>query len=493
MKKYLSVFLFLSLIIPVLAFGQGVVTKGPLGAQDMHLFDGISPTFTRPSSIPNRTITLNSANAYVDALITYGGGVSYTAATLSSACQAIGTVNQTTVAVRPGVWVIPQNLDLSAFQNITFYIMPGAYLSHGSFTLNIPNPNAGAYQWLIGTGQVIFSGKLINPDPIWFGADVTGQVDSSAAIQLALNSLSSSRAAKARVSLVGTFLMASPVLIPSYTILDLTEVKITATATPFYLSNSDGTSPAHDVDMLGGYISGGGGAYSGIWGKGGLSKIRIEDVTIANFGTGSQQGVYLRGSNITVINNFFSAIGGVPILCGKDYNDTFAADSIQISGNFISVAWDEDSICLDNATQSSVINNFIQSNHLPGRLKLFGVCERSTIAFNKIYDSIEPGIIQLSVGETGLPTDSDILYNIIKNPAIVTGTSGFFAGGNVTYQSTRTKVVGNSFINVDVGVDLFYSDYARVFDNVAICNTGSSLTGATNYLIDRNLGITDAP
>lgn len=195
MKKYISAFLFVSLLICSSAFGQGIATKGPLGAQDMHLFDGVNHTYTRPSSIPGRTITLNSANAYVDVLITFGGGVSYTDATITSALAAIGTTNQVTLVLRPGIWVISQNKDWSAYTNVTFSIMPGAYLSHGSFTLNIPNFNAGRQQVFIGTGAVTFSGtppEEIYPE-LWAASnadssDSSVQNQTTIALQAAINS-----------------------------------------------------------------------------------------------------------------------------------------------------------------------------------------------------------------------------------------------------------------------------------------------------------------
>ncbi len=167
MKKYFSVFLFLFLLIPPLAFGQ-TVTKEKIGEQDLNRYDGVTGTFTRHDS-QGRTITLNSVGPYVDALITYGGGVRYTDATITAALSAIGTTNQVTLVLRPGVWVISQNKDWSSYQNVIFSVMPGTYLSHGSFTLNIPNPSAGSSQWLIGTGAVTFSGIVSQCFPEWFG------------------------------------------------------------------------------------------------------------------------------------------------------------------------------------------------------------------------------------------------------------------------------------------------------------------------------------
>ena len=55
---------------------QGTVTKGLIGEQDIHRWDGTSSkTFTRASSTGG-TLTLNDVGYEVDALISYGGGTS---------------------------------------------------------------------------------------------------------------------------------------------------------------------------------------------------------------------------------------------------------------------------------------------------------------------------------------------------------------------------------------------------------------------------------
>lgn len=106
---------------------------------------------------------------------------------ISYALAAIGTVNQTTLVLTPGTWVISQNKDWSAYANVTFSIMPGAYLSHGTYTLNIPNVTAGSYQIFVGTGQETLSGSLTQVYAEWWGADSSGVADSSAAWTRAIN------------------------------------------------------------------------------------------------------------------------------------------------------------------------------------------------------------------------------------------------------------------------------------------------------------------
>jgi len=124
---------------------------------------------------------------YVDALLSYGDGTAFTKSTIDSALTAIGTTNKTTLLLRPGTWVIGANADWSAYTNVTFKIVPGAIISYGAYTLNIPNPSIpfGIFQWLSGTGRVTFSGNVSEIPPEWYGAIAGGSVDCAPAINQA--------------------------------------------------------------------------------------------------------------------------------------------------------------------------------------------------------------------------------------------------------------------------------------------------------------------
>jgi hypothetical protein len=63
----------------------------------------------------------------------------FTQASITAALTAIGVVNKATLLLRPGTWVISSNADWSAYTNVTFKIVPGATISHGAFTLKLPN------------------------------------------------------------------------------------------------------------------------------------------------------------------------------------------------------------------------------------------------------------------------------------------------------------------------------------------------------------------
>ena len=130
-----------------------------------------------------------TATAYeIDALISYGGGVNYTQATIQSALTAIGTSNNVTLLLRPGTWVISSNADWSAYTNVTFKIVPGAVISHGAFTVKIPIPAVGLYQWLSGPGLVTFYGRVLDIYAEWFGAAGDLSTDDAVPLQAAIAS-----------------------------------------------------------------------------------------------------------------------------------------------------------------------------------------------------------------------------------------------------------------------------------------------------------------
>ena len=97
-----------------------------------------------------------SVTGYADAL-DFGGG--YTQATLVAALTAIGTSTKTKLFLSAGTWVISSSVDWSAYTNVTFVFAPGAVLSHGAFTVNIPNVYAANYSWNSGAGAVTISGS----------------------------------------------------------------------------------------------------------------------------------------------------------------------------------------------------------------------------------------------------------------------------------------------------------------------------------------------
>jgi hypothetical protein len=112
---------------------------------------------------------ITTATQYeVDALVSYGGGTSFTQGTIQAALTAIGTTNKATLLLRPGTWVISSNADWSAYTNVTFKIVPGAVFN-GAFTINIPNICAGAYQIFDSTVGTVSGNINGNIRAEWWG------------------------------------------------------------------------------------------------------------------------------------------------------------------------------------------------------------------------------------------------------------------------------------------------------------------------------------
>lgn len=135
------------------------ITKGGLGEQDIHRWDGTAAdkTFTRAGSTGG-TLTLNSFGDEVDVLISYGGGVAYTQAAIASALTAIGTTNRVTLLLRPGAWAISTPITIPA--NVTLRMAEGA-----TFTYS-------------GTGAVT---GLKEANPEWWGFRTTASAAVNAA------------------------------------------------------------------------------------------------------------------------------------------------------------------------------------------------------------------------------------------------------------------------------------------------------------------------
>ena len=90
----------------------------------------------------------------IDALLDFGRGVDYSDVTLLAACTASGS-SLHEILVRPGTWEHTADRDYKAIcPNTVFTLVPGATISHGAYTLNIPNIDAGKYQIFTGSGLV---------------------------------------------------------------------------------------------------------------------------------------------------------------------------------------------------------------------------------------------------------------------------------------------------------------------------------------------------
>jgi len=111
--------------------------------------------------------------------------------TIKSLLTAIGTTKKATIVLdhtgsgTNTTYTLAQNIDASAYTNVTIEIRSGAIIARGVFTISFPAPpKAGAYQILSGTGTVTMPGeKLVE----WFGAkDDSGTTDNTLPIGYAL-------------------------------------------------------------------------------------------------------------------------------------------------------------------------------------------------------------------------------------------------------------------------------------------------------------------
>ncbi|MDD4986349.1 MAG: glycosyl hydrolase family 28-related protein, partial [Dehalococcoidales bacterium] len=163
-----------------------LISKGPIGEEDQNKWDGVNTTFTRDTSTGG-SITLNSVGTAVDALIVYGGGVNYTAATINLAISSIGS-SKVRLLLRQGSWVLEDDVTVPA--NITLEIADGALIPTTGYTLTIAGGLVAPPQKVFsGTGTVtVAKGTVVNP--LWWGAIGDGSTDCTAALQYAVNAVS---------------------------------------------------------------------------------------------------------------------------------------------------------------------------------------------------------------------------------------------------------------------------------------------------------------
>lgn len=105
---------------------MATLTKGLIGEQDIKRWDGTGgKTFSRETSTGGR-IVLNKIGYEVDALISYGNGTNYTAATINRALAEIGSVT-TRLVLSHGTWDIDADITFPA--NITVVKPAGCILN----------------------------------------------------------------------------------------------------------------------------------------------------------------------------------------------------------------------------------------------------------------------------------------------------------------------------------------------------------------------------
>jgi len=183
MKKLLLTILFIFISSQVFA---GTITRGKIGKEDFQLFDGLTGTFTRPTSSGGTATLHNLDYGGIDVLQVYGDGTTCSDATIRNAINQVGS---TEVALNLGrcTWTLTASLTINA--NTTLIFQPGGKIqgTAGGATETI-TINGGI---IASPGQQIF-GNNITPGgspkipyiyPEWFGVDGTAdQTEINAAI-----------------------------------------------------------------------------------------------------------------------------------------------------------------------------------------------------------------------------------------------------------------------------------------------------------------------
>lgn len=95
-----------------------------------------------------------------------GDGVTDDTAAINTALAAFGTVTPNSLVFPQGTYLVTSNQDWSNYKNVTFVFMPGAVISHSTYTLVFPqNIDTGQAinNILSGSGTVTFKNKDVIP------------------------------------------------------------------------------------------------------------------------------------------------------------------------------------------------------------------------------------------------------------------------------------------------------------------------------------------
>jgi len=378
--------------------------------------------------LENKTspVALTEATQYeVDALVTYGDGTEFTQATIEAALTAIGTTDKATLLLRPGTWVISSNVDWSAYTNVTFKIVPGAVISHGAFTVNLPNLGVAFYQVFSGTGTVTLSGSVKEVYPEWFGPNVTpGTTDMTAEIQDAVT---------AAGAIAPVYISETTYLI-SGTITLGTGSTITGGGDPSAIQNSSPNVKMlyaaaknniliRNIKLLGAAVTDGD---SGIYIDGG-DNIRIESVTAGGFKYWPIV-VTDNAANVTItkcVAYGSTAQSGIAVTTGS--NKVIVTDNISHSNYYSGIIFE------DSITDGIISNNVVYANK------------------TGIYDVSNTGTI--------------ISGNSVK------GAGSGTTGGIVAVTATNTLITGNSVDGHQFGIQLYKSITNVTADGNTITNS----------------------
>lgn len=110
--------------------------------------------------------------------------------TIKNLAKAIGFDKKAVIILKQSagttetLYLVGQDMDLSAYSNITLKFEPGAVLHHGIHKLRLPRVEAGLHRIFSGSGAVTITDVKY---PEWFGAKGNNKDDDTAALQAVMN------------------------------------------------------------------------------------------------------------------------------------------------------------------------------------------------------------------------------------------------------------------------------------------------------------------
>jgi parallel beta-helix repeat protein len=327
------------------------------------------------------------------------------------------------------------------------------------------------------------------------GKVVSSGTDSGTEITWAMNNLTAGRARKERVTLLGDFAgVSGPIAIPSYTILDMYQAKLTlANTVNDNLFEADGKL---EIDVFGGKLNGNKANQTSTPCDGirftDCDDVRIRDVWAYDFywvgiGVSSASkrawiercktidnekfGIWVSGDDMHVLNNYVS--GTV-----QDNNiDCFKVDRGEIRGNTVLNAAANHGIGLyDVGGYVTVTNNYCGGNAKNGIYvdDNGAVLKSLVITGNTCKSNTESGI---RVTED---TDTKKLTTIANNILESNTLFGLNVWGE--YMTLTGNVAYN---NGDSGIRLYSSEYCTVTGNICVDDQG---TETQDYGIEEDAG-----
>jgi len=168
-------FCILIVLIATPSFSD-TITRGKIGKEDVQLFDGLTGTFTRPSSTGGTSTLHNFDYDGIDVLQVYGDGSTCSDATLRNAVNQVGSSN---VKLNLGrcTWTLTSNLTTNA--NTILKFEPGGRIDVDTFTLTHNGGiDASQEQYIFdaSAGTVALSGAKVE----YVTAENFGSIDGTA-------------------------------------------------------------------------------------------------------------------------------------------------------------------------------------------------------------------------------------------------------------------------------------------------------------------------